>query len=425
MPLYPRLLPVRQHLYSNPVRDLPGAMRAAVRAAVPQRRLHPGDRVALTAGSRGIHNVRALLRAAVEAVRELGGEPFVVPAMGSHGGATAEGQLGLLREPFGITAEALGCPVLSSMVGVELGRTPEHNLPVYVDEHVARADGVLVINRVKAHTDFTGPYESGLFKMIAIGLGKRAQAESIHAYGAWGLRELIPEVARAKLRLAPILGAVALLEDGYDQTTEVVGLPAERIEEEEPKLLLRAKEYMARLPFDELDLLVVDRIGKEISGAGLDPNVIGRKRILGEPEFEKPRIERILLRGLSEDSHGNGIGTGLADLITRRLYERIDWEVTNTNSLVSGFTQRSAVPVVAENDRKGLDTALFLLRRKPARDVRMVRIQDTLHLERLLISDSLLSEAREHPRLEILGEPEELRFDGEGNLLPDEVGHSK
>jgi hypothetical protein len=236
---------------------------------------------------------------------------------------------------------------------------------------------------------------------------------------------LLPEVARAKLQLAPILGGLAILEDGYDQTTEIVGLPNARIEAEEPVLLQRARTYMARLPFDELDLLILDRIGKEISGAGMDPNVIGRKRIQGEPEFESPRVERIIVRDLTPESHGNGIGIGLADFITQRLYDKIDWPVTNTNTLVSSFTQRSMVPVISRNDREALETALFLLRRKPVEELAAVRARDTLHLEHLLVSEGLLPQVRENDRLELLGEPEELRWDPDGNLLPDETAAVK
>jgi hypothetical protein len=310
----------------------------------------------------------------------------------------------------------MGCPILSSMKVVELGRTPEHGLPVYVDEHVARADGILVVNRVKEHTDFHGPYESGLMKMMTIGLGKRAEAESVHAFGAWGLRELMPEVARAKMRLAPILGGLAILEDGLDQTTAIVGLPVERIEAEEPKLLARAREYLARLPFDALDLLIVDRMGKEISGTGMDTNVIGRRRIEGEPEWEKPRIERLFLRDLTPESEGNGTGIGLADIITRRLRDKIDLETTQVNSRVSTFMLRVVLPIVAKNDREGLDTALYLLRRKPPEQVGMVRIRDTMRLEQLLVSENLLPQVRENEKLEVLGPPEELRFDAAGNL---------
>ena len=350
----PRFVPVRQRLHSAPLADIPAATREAVAQALAGTHLAPGSRIAVTAGSRGIANIGAIVRATVEALRALGAEPFVVPAMGSHGGATAEGQAALLAEPYGITEATMGCPILSTMEVVELGRTPERNLPVYVDQHVASADGILVLNRVKAHTDFSGPWESGLMKMIAIGLGKRAQAESIHAYSAWGLRNLMPEIARAKLRRAPILGGLAILEDAYDQTSEIVGLPAAAIETEEPRLLERVKQQMARLPFEELDLLIVDRLGKEISGTGMDTNVIGRKRIPGEPEFESPRIERILVRDLTPETHGNAIGVGLADIVTQRLADQIDWPVTNTNSLVSGFTQRSMLPTVAANDREAL-----------------------------------------------------------------------
>lgn len=420
----PRLVPVRQRLHSAPLSDIPGSTRDAVRRAVSGSRLAPGSRIAVTAGSRGIANIAVIVRAAAETLRGYGLEPFVVPAMGSHGGATAEGQLALLAETYGISETTMGCPVLSTMEVVELGRTPEHGLPVYVDAHVAKADGILVINRVKPHTDFSGPWESGLMKMISIGLGKRAQAESIHAHGAWGLRHLMPEVARAKLRLAPIVGGLAILEDAYDQTSEIVGLRAADIEMEETPLLERVKRQMARLPFGALDLLIVDRLGKEISGTGMDTNVIGRKRIPGEPEFERPSVERILVRDLTLATHGNAIGIGLADIVTQRLVDQIDWEVTNTNSLVSGFTQRSMLPAVATNDREALKTAFFLLRRKRVEDLTIARIRDTLHLEHLWVSETQPWQ-RSDARMELMGGPEEMRFDAEGNLVPDEVSAPK
>lgn len=412
-----QLCPVRQRLLSAPVRDVPAAVRSALLDGGLRESIHPGQRIAITAGSRGIDQIAAILKAVIEAVRERGAEPFIVPAMGSHGGATAEGQRALLAETFGIHEASMGAPILSSMEVVELGRTAQHDLPVFLDRYAASADGIIVVNRVKAHTDFSGPWESGLMKMIAIGLGKRAQAESIHAHGAWGLRNLIPEVARRKIALGPFRIGLAILEDGRDQTAELVGLSAALIEEAEPKLLERARQMMARLPFEELDLLIVDRIGKEISGAGLDPNVIGRKRIEGEPEFESPRIERILLRDLTEATHGNGIGTGLADIITRRLYDKIDWEVTNTNSVVSGFTQRSMVPCISANDREALSLALFLLRRIPPVELRVLRITDTLHLEDLQASPALLNGSAAAGQVEVTGPAAPLRFDAAGGLL--------
>ncbi len=412
-----RLARVRQQLYSAPVGDVPAAVRAGLAEGGLAGAVHPGQRIAITAGSRGIANIATILRTVAESVRALGAEPFVVPAMGSHGGATGAGQLSLLAETFGIDERSLGCPVHSSMEVVELGRTPEHDVPVYLDRHAAGADGILVVNRVKAHTDFSGPYESGLFKMITIGLGKRAQAEAVHAHGAWGLRVLIPEVARAKLAVAPIRLGLAIIEDGHDQTCAVVGLPAAAIGDEEPRLLERARQVMARLPFPVIDLLIVDRIGKEISGAGMDPNVLGRKRIEGEAEFESPRVERIVARDLTEATHGNAVGIGLADIITRRLHEKIDWEATNTNSLVSGFTQRSMVPYVAASDRAALETACFLLRRRPPEALRVVRIPDTLHLESLRASPALLADDVRPETVEVLGPPAEVRHDREGNLV--------
>jgi len=412
---YPRMAAARQRLFSAPVPDIPAAVAAELKRAGLAERVRPGSRIAVTAGSRGIANIDVILKAVVDEIRLLGAEPFLVPTMGSHGGATAEGQVELLAA-FGITEPAMGVPIRSTMEVKEIGRT-ERDVPVYLDRYAAEADGIVVVNRVKGHTDFSGPVESGLLKMITIGLGKRAQAESVHAYGSWGLRELIPEVGRAKVRLAPILMGLAILEDGYDQTCAVVGVPAERIEAEEPALLQRAKEYAPRIPFDELDLLIVDRIGKEISGCGMDTNVIGRKRIPGEPEFERPRIERLIVRDVTDESHGNAIGIGLADFITQRLHEKIDWHVTNTNAMVSGFLARSMVPVVCPTDQAAVDAALFTLRRKRPQDVRVMRISDTLHLEHMQISEALLPEAQAMPLVEIVGELHPMHFDAAGRLV--------
>lgn len=421
MAQYPRLFPVRQQLYSHPCTDVPAAVREALRAALPGDALRPGMTIAITAGSRGIDNIALILKTVVDVVKECGADPFIIPSMGSHGGATAEGQADLLDRIFGINQDTMSCPIRSTMEVVELGRTPEHDLPVYIDRYQAEADGILVVAREKAHTDFQGPYESGLFKMICIGMGKRAQAESVHAFGAWGLLELMPEVARAKLRLAPILGGLAILEDGYDRTSEIIGLPADRIEAEEPKLLERAKEYQAKLPFTELDFLVVDRMSKEISGTGMDTTVIGRRRIQGEPEWESPRIEVVFVRDLDAHASDNAVGIGLADLTTRRLHERANIKKTQVNGLTSTFAMRLMIPVICEHDREALDLAMYLLRRKPPEQVRMARIRDTAHLDRLVVSEALRGEVEGSDRLEVLGAAEEIQFDPQGNLVPDEV----
>lgn len=422
---YPRLLPVRQQLYSRRIDDIPAAVRAALPQAVARDKIRKGARIALTAGSRGVDNIPCVLKTTADLIREWGGEPFIVPAMGSHGGATDDGQAELLDHVFGISEKTMGCPVLSSMKVVELGRTPEHDIPVYVDEHVARADGIIAINRIKAHTDFHGRHESGLFKIITIGMGKRAQAESVHGFGVWGLEELIPEVARAKIRMAPILGGLALLEDGYDRTTEIVGLPADRIEDEEPKLLDRAKQFQAKLPFEKLDLLVVDRMSKEISGTGMDTTVIGRRRINGAAEWESPQIEVLVIRDLEEHASNNGVGIGLADIATKRLQDKIDIKKTQVNGLTSTFAQRLMIPVIAEHDREAMDLSLYLLRRKQPNQVRMVRIRDTAHLDRLLVSEALRPEIEKNDRIEILGDAEDLRFDRSNNLIPDLVMQNK
>ncbi|MCC7353294.1 MAG: DUF2088 domain-containing protein, partial [Anaerolineae bacterium] len=387
---YPLMATVAPRLHRAPLADVPGAVRAAMARADWSQRLKPGSRVAITAGSRGINNISLVLRTVVDEARARGLAPFLVPAMGSHGGATAQGQLALLAE-LGVTPERIGAPIHATMDVVELGQT-EDGVPVYLDAYAVQADGIIVVNRVKPHTSFIGAVESGLHKMIAIGLGKERAAATLHGYGLRGLREFIPRVARVTLARAPILLGIAILEDGYDQTAEVVGLAPPEIPAREPELLARAREMRARLPFDECDLLIVEQMGKEISGTGMDTAVIGRLYIRGEPDFPAPRIGWLAVLGLTPASHGNATGVGLADIITRRLYESIDYATTYKNVAISGFLERGKIPLVAETQRAAIDLALRLTGREP----RVARIRDTLHLERIQVSAALLQAGPDH-----------------------------
>jgi hypothetical protein len=278
-------------------------------------------------------------------------------------------------------------------------------MPVYLDKNAAGADGILVVNRVKQHTDYTGPIESGLMKMVAIGLGKREQPEAVHSFGAAGLRKHIPEVARFKLQHAPIRMGLALFEDGHKRLQSVRACLAEEIETNERRWIEEVRSSAPGIPFDSLDLLIVEEIGKDVSGAGLDTRVIGRMIIPGEPEPDRPRIERIVALNLTEATHGNGVGTGLCDFVTRRLVDSIDWDVTYTNTLVSGFLQRGFTPMVMNDERSAIDAALFTLSRKPIGEVRIVRIRSTLYLDRLLCSAALLPEVDRDPRLSRLDGP--------------------
>ncbi|MCG3150368.1 MAG: hypothetical protein PCFJNLEI_03851 [Verrucomicrobiae bacterium] len=362
---------IRQRFDTRQLADIAGTLAVGLKTQA----IEPGARVALAVGSRGIANLPAIVLGVADWVRAQGAEPFIVPAMGSHAGATAEGQRKLL-ESFGIT----GAPIVSSMEVVELAPG------VFMDKAAAEADGVIVINRVKPHTSFHGRYESGLMKMIAVGLGKQTGAAAIHRLGIPGLRDEMPEVARQVLATGKILFGVALVENAYDETLAIK--VTRRIPEDEPALLELARANMPSLPVEELDLLIVDEIGKEISGTGMDTNVIGRLRIAGEAEPVRPRIEKIFVRDVRGDS---AYGIGLADVTTRRLVARTDWSVTRTNVETSGFTLRGVIPPVVDADDEAVCGR------------RIARIKNTLHLETLIVSEAVRQEIEGRDTIEVLG----------------------
>ena len=336
--------------------------------------------------------------------------------MGSHGGATAAGQLNLLAG-LGINEKTMGAPIRASMEVVQLGVTSE-GLPVYLDAHASRAAGIIVVNRVKKHTNYDGPIESGLCKMAVIGMGKQAQAVAVHQYGCFGLREYIPRVAQVVFSRAMVLAGLAIVENAWGGIAELVGLRASEILEREPALLERAKELSAKIPFHQIDIALVERMGKEISGTGMDCYVIGRKRIVGEPEWpEAPHIRSLVVLDLTEASHGNGLGVGLADFATQRLASEIDWPTTRANILTSGNLERGKVPLIYDTDREAVEAAAFRERATPIEELRVVCVRDTLHLRHLLVSEALVEQARVRKDLEIIGGPRVLIFDDEGNWV--------
>lgn len=411
----PMMVRVRQRLYDRVLLDLDSVVIREVERRLTGK-VRPGQRIAIAVGSRGVANIARITRATAEAVRRVGGEPFVVPAMGSHGGATAEGQVAIL-ESLGVTEAFVRCPIRSSMEVVQIGTTDD-GMPVYLDRNAASADGIVVINRVKKHTDFHGDLESGLMKLLCIGLGKKAQADLVHSYGAPGLKRYIPLVARVTLARAPILLGVATLENGYEQTAEILTFDATEIEAGEKRLLRKNKRTYPGLPFDEIDVLVVDWIGKEISGTGMDTNVIGRIRIPGEPEPARPRIRTIVALALTEASHGNAVGLGLADLISHRLRDAMDDEATAVNVITSGFLDRGKVPLTLPNDRAAIETALLRLPPESRRRPRLVRIQDTLHVAEFEVSEALLEDVGSNPNLGVVGAPAPLAFDESNTIVP-------
>ncbi len=412
---FPSMLPVRQRFEAPQLGDV---ARATAEALEPLRaRVTAGMTVAVTAGSRGIHDKAAVVRSAGEWLRSVGAEPFVVPAMGSHGGATAEGQVTMLAE-LGMTEQSLGMPIHATMDTVDLGRVPD-GPTAYLDRYAAAADAILVINRVKAHTDFKGDIESGLAKITAIGLGKQRGAEGIHRYGPANLGSWIPKVARRIIDTGKVLGGLAILENAFDRAARIELVEPDQIGGlREQELLREAKGLMATLPFDHLDVAVIDVMGKDKSGSGMDTNVIGRMMIRGSAEFDRPNITNIAVLDVSDASHGNAIGLGLADFIPFRILERINLRSCYINAMTSGLggPQRGQIPMAMPTDRDAVAAAILTCGRADLENARVVRMPDTLDLEHLLVSESLRDQVEADAALEIVGDGAPMSFDDEGQI---------
>jgi len=405
-----RLSKIRQRFESNVLADPPGMVREQL--AKLDHFIRPGARIAIGVGSRGIDNLVPIVRETAAYIRARGAEPFIVPAMGSHGGATAKGQAEVLAS-YGVTEHTVHAPVRATM---EVVRLDNGNLPIdiFMDRQAHEADGTIVINRIKPHTDFHGRYESGLMKMALIGLGKQHGALSIHRLGVAGLRELIGPGARQVLAAGKILAGIGLVEDAYHKTMAVKVLKADEIADEEPKLLDTARRNMARLPVKAIDVLLVDRMGKDISGVGMDPNITGRIGVNGEHDASAPTVAMMVVCDLTDQSHGNAIGVGLADVITQRLARKIEHTATYANVITSGFLERGKVPVAAASDREAFDVALRSCALSNGRP-RIIRIQDTLHLEDIYVSAAILDDVRGTSEIELI-EPDAEMFDGTGTL---------
>ena len=404
---------IRQRFDPTCLADPRGALRSQL-AAIDDV-IRPRASIAIAAGSRGIDNLAAIVRDVSDYVKARGAQPFVVPAMGSHGGATAEGQAAILQS-YGITAETIGAPLRSTMDVVELPRG-DSSCRLFMDRHVHESDGAILINRIKPHTDFHARYESGLMKMALIGLGKLEGARAVHDFGLYGLRELIEPGANRVLATGKILAGIGLVENAFHQTLSIEVLKACAIAREEPRLLELAKRNMPRLPVNTVDVLVVDRMGKDISGVGIDPNITGRIGVNGQRDEGAPRVGAMMVSDLTDGTHGNAIGVGLADVITRRLFARIDYESTYGNVITSSFLERGKIPVVAETDRGAFEMALRSCGHLPEERERIVRILDTLHLEEVYVSPAILSELSGREEIDVLGAGPAL-FDESGRLTP-------
>ena len=412
---YPRMIRVKQNFYAPVIANVSQAVVTQLdQVGLPS--CFNGARIAVAVGSRGITNLEDIVRVTIEWLKLRGASPFIVPAMGSHGGGSASGQEKILAE-YGITEARVGAPIVSSMDVVQVG-TMRSSIPVYMDRNAYEADGVLLINRVKPHTQFKSGIESGLMKLIAIGLGKDRGASTIHSYGTPGMIELLPEAARVVLSKVKIIAGLALVENAYKQIADVRALRSKDIEQEEKLLLLKAKKLMPSLPVDSVDFLLLDEMGKEISGPGMDSSVTGRIMERDVPDPVKPDIKILAVLDITAASKGNAIGLGIADLTTERLVKKVNRQATYLNTIIGGFSVQGKIPMYFATDRELLQAAAQLIGAIPFHEARIIRAKNTLKMSELLISESLLADVQTLEGVEILGDEDGFQFDNGGLLQP-------
>lgn len=412
--IYPKLHRVRDLRDNAGVADIAQTTADALTACGLSARISPGARIAITAGSRGITDIAAVLRAVAEYIRARGGDPFVIPAMGSHGGGTAQGQVTMLRE-LGITEASIAAPIRAQMDVVEIGTA--NGVSVVCDALAAQADGIVIVARVKPHTDFSGTIESGILKMSAIGLGKAAGAKLYHAaFAREGYERVIRAVSAVALQRLPVLAGVAIVEDNRGRTHTVEACAAADVVAMEERLLQLARSLMSTLPFPELDLLIIDEMGKNISGTGMDTNVTGRATDGRSQKVPTPVVKRLFVRGLTEASHGNATGIGLADFCTKRLADSIDWQATYLNALTAAQPAAARLPIVCRDDRYAIENALVAAGIEDAETARIARIHNTLHMEAIYASRAALNELSNREHYDVSGQYDALAFDAHDNL---------
>ncbi len=411
----PRMSPIRQKFSAREVGDVAAEIKRLFAGEAKTKQIKKGARIAVAAGSRGIHSIDKIIHAVIQELKARGAQPFIVPAMGSHGGATAEGQKKVLSG-YGIDEKTMGVPVVSSMEVEQIGKLP-NGTPVYLDREALKSDGIVVVNRVKPHTAFKAEYESGLIKMLAIGLAKHKGATFFHSCGFDMFGELLPQLGREVISHAPILFGVAVLENAYDRTARLEIVWRDNIVAREKELLAEAKSLMPKILIDNLDVLIVHEIGKEISGAGMDPNITGRS---SSPHFHKAdalKVQRIVVLNLTAASKGNATGIGIADFTTKKLIDSMDLDYTYINAITSGATASARIPMYMPTDREAIQLALKTCARVQHPHSRILWVKNTLSLENLYASEALLPEIQKNPNLQITGDPQAIGFDGGGNLL--------
>ena len=409
----PKMAKVKVKFDDKKIDALEPVLREKLQQEHIQSTIKPGMEIAVAVGSRGLDRLVELTAVTVKFLKDLGANPFIVPSMGSHGGATAEGQREVLAH-LGVTEESAGCEIRSSMEVVKIGELP-NGLPVYIDKFASEADGIVVINRVKPHTAFRGPVESGIMKMISIGLGKQKGAEACHQLGFKYMAENVPAMAKMMMEKKPFLFGVATLENAFDKIAVVDVLSPEEIIEREADLQAKAKELLPKLFFEQLEVLVIDQIGKNISGDGMDPNITGRYPT--PYAHGGPDVNKMVVLGLTPQTEGNANGVGTADFTTQRLVDRMDLEVTYANGLTSTVVAPTKIATTLPNDREAIQAAVKTSNILDFSKVKMVRIKNTLELSEIEVSEALVDYVKQHPNMEVISDLYDLPFDENGNLF--------
>ncbi|MBW2060529.1 MAG: DUF2088 domain-containing protein [Deltaproteobacteria bacterium] len=408
----PQMVKVRVNFEAPRIENVVQAVVEQFKREEIRKKIKPGSSIAVGCGSRGVTNIAAITKAVVSEIKALGGRPFIFPAMGSHGAATAAGQRQVL-ENYGITEDHAGCPIRSTLETQEIGALDD-GTPIHIDQYACDADGIVLINRIKPHTNFRASIESGIVKMMAIGMGKIKGATMLHTHGFGAFGDLMPQAAHFIMNKLPFLFGMGIVENALHETAILKIIPAESLIEEEAGLQRRSKELMGRLLFDMIDVLVIEEIGKDISGAGFDPNITGRNnRFI---EWKGPLVKKIVLLNLSAETHGNATGVGLADVITMELYRKMDISATYTNTITSTYLDSASIPLIMNTEQEAIQLAAKTLVGVRPEDCRIVCIKNTRELSEIMVSEPMLAKVRKHPLMEAVTRPGPFNFDSQGNL---------
>jgi len=409
-----RLIKIKQKFDNKKLDNIPEIIASEFHRIKLDQKIKPGMKIGITVGSRGIDNLRIIIKSIIYEIKKRKGKPFIITAMGSHGGATVEGQIKVLAD-YGVTEESMGVPIQATMDTVELGYL-ENSLPIHFDKIAYNADGVIVVNRVKVHTAFKSEIESGLHKMLSVGLGNHKGARLVHSLGVEGIRDYMVEFAKIILKKAPILAGFAILENAYDQTYKIVAANPEDFEKVDKELLKECKQILPKLPVKNIDILIVQEMGKNISGTGMDTNIIGGIKDFKEEDYEPPNIKKIIVLDLTPETHGNALGIGMAHIITKKLYEKIYFTTTYTNTITTTFLDRARISIVVDSDKKAVEVGLKTIWNLPKVKPRIIIIKNTLKLDEMFVSEPIWEEIAERENVKIISEWQEMGFDEEGNL---------